>query len=96
VPALTQSRRRHHSRRHHACIFDRDERRENGDAAHEVARPIDGVDDQARAVLRRRLAFLFAENSQLRRARGHQIACHGLDGAVGFAHRRSVVLVVDA
>src|SRR6266513_4722681 len=76
--------------------FDRQERREHGYAPHEVARAVDGIDDQSRSGRAGHFTLLLAQHAQGRLPLTHQLAGHRLDRPVGFGDRTRVGLLLDA
>ena len=79
-----------------ALDLDREQRREDRNAAHEVRGRVDRVDDQARARAARLLALLLAVHAELGPALGDELARGGLDVAVRLGDQAAVGLLLDA
>jgi hypothetical protein len=86
--------RRRDDRTHDVAVaLEREERCPDGDAAQEVPRPVDRVDDPARR--RPVVAFLLAENTLAATVARNPFAQCTLDGSVGVRNRAPVRLRLD-
>ncbi len=93
VPARAEGRGTDCGRRHPCRVLDREQRREHGDAAHEVVRGVDRIDvpAHARRALRVR-AELLADDPVPRERGGDPLPCQPFDAQVGVRDERTVLL----
>src|SRR2546426_542254 len=84
VPARAQPRRARDARDDGAVRFDREQGGEHGDAAHEAARAVDRVDDEARPARRALFPLLLPEHAETRVSLARQPARGLLDRTVGL------------
>src|SRR5437879_12845294 len=95
-PAHPQGGRAHHAGHDLAAHFHRQQRSEHRDPADEVARTVDGVDDQPRLDTAGRLPLFLAEDAELGMPRPDERARLGLDLLVRFRDRARIGLGGDA
>ena len=96
TPARVQRGSADDSGDHVAVRFDRQERGEYGNPAHEVARAVDGIDDEPCAGRARHLTLLLPQHAQGRLPLPHERPGHRLDRPVGLSDGTGVGFLVDA
>ena len=74
------------------AVDERDQRREQRDAARESDRPVDRIDHPARPLAVAFLAVLLAEDAELGMGRAQMAADRPLGRAVRFGHGRAIEL----